>query len=74
MKTLFRTLCLTAALIVSVLAVGHGDEEEGTCYIRCSDGSQYQYSCVTYPRCRVRFNELCGGVGHYEWVLSTTCL
>ena len=73
MKTLFRTLCLTVALVVSVLSVGQSDEEAGTCYIRCSDGSQYQYSCVTYPRCRVRFNELCGGVGVYNWVASSTC-
>jgi hypothetical protein len=72
MKTLFRTLCLTAALVVSVLSVGRADDV-GTCYIRCSDGSQYEYSCVIYARCRVRFNELCGGVGVYDWVISMTC-
>ena len=73
MKTLLRALFCTSLLGLAVVPASQGSDPAGLCEIRCSDGTTATYSCVTYPRCRVRFNELCGGVGLYSWTETTTC-
>jgi hypothetical protein len=73
MKTLLRAFFCTSLLGLAVVPASQGSDPAGLCEIRCSDGTTATYSCVTYPRCRVRFNELCGGVGLYSWTETTTC-
>ena len=73
MKNAMRTLCLAVALTLCTFALSYGDDPVGTCHIRCSDGTMARYCDVTYPRCRVQFNNLCGGVGTYVWEESATC-
>jgi hypothetical protein len=73
MKTLLRAFFCTSLLILSVVTASQGSDPSGLCEIRCSDGTTATISCVTYPRCRVQFNNLCGGVGHYSWTETPAC-
>lgn len=73
MKTLLRAFFCTSLLILSLATVTQGSDPSGLCEIRCSDGTTATISCVTYPRCRVVFSNLCGGTGMYTWTETTTC-
>jgi hypothetical protein len=73
MKNALRTLCLAVALTLCAFAASYGDDPVGICRIQCSDGTLAQFCDVTFVRCRMHFNNLCGGVGSYFWTESSTC-
>jgi hypothetical protein len=73
MKNMIRTLCLAVAFTLCAFALSYGDDPVGVCHIRCLDGTLVQLCDVTFVRCRVQFNNICGGVGQYTWEESGTC-
>ncbi|HEX4961222.1 MAG TPA: hypothetical protein VF173_10325 [Thermoanaerobaculia bacterium] len=72
MKNALRTLLLAVAFTLCAFAMGYAADPVGICRIHCSDGTLAQF-CDVFVRCRVQFNNICGGVGSYSWEETPAC-